>query len=107
VAIETRVDNVDVAEVLRTINDVRSAVCFEAERAVVAALGGGCQLPLGAVAVLTDDRLDMQALVSSPDGSRQIRRRLDGDASRPAELGQRLAADLAESGAIAILNEVR
>ena len=80
-----------IAEVLRTINDVRSAACFEAERAVVAALGGGCQLPLGAVAVLTGDRLDMQALVASPDGSRQIRRRLDGDASRPAELGQRLA----------------
>jgi hydroxymethylbilane synthase len=107
VAIETRVDNVEVAEVLRTINDVKSAACFEAERAVVAALGGGCQLPLGAVAVLTGDRLDMQALVASPDGSRQIRRRLEGDASRPAELGQRLAADLAESGAIAILNEVR
>ncbi len=107
VAIETRLDNVEVVEVLRTINDVGSAVCFEAERAVVSALGGGCQLPLGAVAVLTGDRLDMQALVASPDGSRQIRRRLDGDASRPAELGQRLAADLAESGAIAILNEVR
>lgn len=107
IAIETRLDNVDIADVLRAINDVRSAACFEAERAVVSALGGGCQLPLGAVAVHAGDRLDMQAVVASPDGARQIRRRLDGDASRPGELGQRLADDLAESGAIAILNEVR
>ena len=107
VAIETRVDDGEIAEVLRAINDVRSAACFAAERAVVSALGGGCQLPLGAVAVHSGDRLEMQAVVVSPDGSRQVRRRLAGDAARPAELGRRLADDLAESGAIAILNEVR
>lgn len=107
IAIETRADNVALADVLRTINDVSSAACFEAERAVVSALGGGCQLPLGAVAIHAGGRLDMQALVASADGARQIRRRLDGDASRPAELGTRLADALAESGAIAILNEVR
>ena len=107
VAIETRLDDGEIAEVLRPINDVRSAACFEAERAVVSALGGGCQLPLGAVAVHAGDRLDMLALVASPDGSRQIRRRLEGDASRPAELVRRLADDLAEAGAIGILNEVR
>ena len=107
VAIETRLDDREIAEVLRPINDVRSAACFDAERAVVSALGGGCQLPLGAVAVHAGDRLDMLALVASPDGSRQIRRRLEGDASRPAELGRRLADDLAEAGAIGILNEVR
>ena len=107
VAIETRLDDGEIAEVLRPINDVRSAACFEAERAVVSALGGCCQLPLGAVAVHAGDRLDMLALVASPDGSRQIRRRLEGDASRPAELVRRLADDLAEAGAIGILNEVR
>ena len=107
IAIETRLDDKEIAEVLRAINDVRSAACFEAERAVVSALGGGCQLPLGAVAVHAGDRLEMQAVVASPDGTRQIRRRLDGTASRPAELGKRLADDLAEAGAIAILDEVR
>jgi len=68
VAIETRLDDREIAEVLRPINDVRSAACFDAERAVVSALGGGCQLPLGAVAVHAGDRLDMLALVASPDG---------------------------------------
>ena len=107
VAIEARLDDADTAGVLRAINDVRSAACFEAERAVVSALGGGCELPLGVVAVHTGDRLVIQALVTSPDGLRQVRRRIEGDASQPAELGTRLAGDMAEAGAIAILNEVR
>jgi hydroxymethylbilane synthase len=107
VAIEARRDDAEAAGVLRAINDVRSAACFEAERAVVSALGGGCELPLGVVAVHTGDRLVMQALVTSPDGVRQVRRRIQGDASRPADLGKRLADDLADAGAIAILNEVR
>jgi porphobilinogen deaminase len=45
--------------------------------------------------------------VTSLDGARQVKRRAEGDASRPAELGARLADDLANAGAIAILNEVR
>jgi hydroxymethylbilane synthase len=107
VAIEARLSDPETAGVLRAINDVRSAACFEAERAVVSALGGGCELPLGVVAVYTGDRLVMQALVTSSDGLRQVRRRSQGDASRPAELGKRLADDLVEAGAVAILNEVR
>jgi hydroxymethylbilane synthase len=107
VAIETRLDDADVRGVLEAINDVGAAACFEAERAVVAALGGGCQLPLGAIAVHAADGLDMQAIVVSPDGARSVRRRAQGDATRPAELGKRLADDLAGAGAIAILHEVR
>jgi hydroxymethylbilane synthase len=107
VAVETRLDDSDIRGVLQAINDVGAAACFEAERAVVAALGGGCQLPLGAIAVHAGDRLEMQAIVTSLDGARQVKRRAEGDASRPAELGARLADDLANAGAIAILNEVR
>jgi hydroxymethylbilane synthase len=107
VAVESRLDDADVRGVLQAINDAEAAACFEAERAVVAALGGGCQLPLGAVAVHAGGRLEMQAIVVSPDGARHVRRRAQGDAARPAELGWRLADDLAAAGAIAILDEVR
>jgi hydroxymethylbilane synthase len=107
VAIETRVDATDVRGALEAIDDAGAHACFDAERAVVAALGGGCQLPLGAIAVLADDWLDMQAIVTSADGARHVRRSARGDVARPAELGRRLAADLAAAGAIEILNEVR
>ena len=53
-----------------------------AERAVLAALGGGCQVPIGALATVAADRLHLLGVVASPDGadadSRQLRRRRAG-----------------------------
>ena len=89
------------------MNDALSGVCLDAERAVVAALGGGCQLPLGAVAMPAGGDLEMHAIVASPDGGRRITRSGRGPIARPAELGQRVADALAKAGAIAILDEVR
>jgi hydroxymethylbilane synthase len=106
VAIETRVEDAR-DEVWRAIDDAAAAAAFEAERAVVEALGGGCQLPLGAVAVPEGSELAMQAIVTTPDGSRRIRRSARGDAARPAALGRRLADELASAGAIEILNSLR
>jgi hydroxymethylbilane synthase len=106
VAIETREG--DVPEAIRAINDAAADAAFRAERTVVTALGGGCQLPLGAIAVhASGGTLEMQAIVVSPDGARRVRGERSGDASRPEELGQKLAAHLARNGAVAILDEVR
>jgi hydroxymethylbilane synthase len=107
VAIEARLDDTEVAAVLASMTDAAAAACFEAERAVVAALGGGCQLPLGVIAFNAGQLLEMHAIVASPNGAHHIRQSATGDASRPAELGTRLAAALAAAGAIAILDEVR
>ena len=106
IAIETRAD---LARDLMwsAIDDARAAASFVAERAVVSALGGGCQLPLGAIAVHEGSDLDLQAIVAAPDGSRSIRRRARGVAARPAELGARVAAALADAGAVDILNPLR
>jgi hydroxymethylbilane synthase len=106
VAIETR------AEDLRdpawaAINDAPARAAFDAERAVVDALGGGCQLPLGAIAVHDGPDLAMQAIVTAPDGSRSIKRSARGPVERPDELGRRLARDLELGGALEILNSLR
>jgi hydroxymethylbilane synthase len=104
VAIETRSD---VPHGLREINDPRAMISFRAERALIAALGGGCQLPLGALATPEGPTLEMTAIVVSPDGAQRVRGTAIGDAGRPDELGRQLAAALARDGAIAILDEVR
>jgi hydroxymethylbilane synthase len=104
VAIETRTD---APAVLATLNDPDAGACFVAERAVIAALGGGCQLPLGAIARQAGNYLALEAIVVSPDGTRRVRHALSGDPSRPEELGRRLADELARRGAVAILDEVR
>ena len=104
VAIETRED---VPAGLRDIDDPQAAASFRAERALIAALGGGCQLPLGALATSQGSILEMEAIVVSPDGTRRVRGTAAGDAGRPEELGRRLADALARDGAVAILDEVR
>ena len=106
IAIETRSEDARDAA-WAAINDVATAAAFAAERAVVEALGGGCQLPLGAIAVHEGSELAMQAIVTTPDGSRRIRRTARGDVKDPVPLGRRLADELASAGAIEILNSLR
>jgi hydroxymethylbilane synthase len=107
VAIETRTDDDELRRLLATIGDASAAASFEAERTLVAALGGGCQLPLGGIAIQDGADLAMQAVVSSRDGARVIKRSARGSVARPAELGRRVADDLAKAGAVGILDEVR
>jgi hydroxymethylbilane synthase len=107
VAIETREDDDELRRVLRTVGDPSAAASFDAERALVTALGGGCQLPLGGIAIHEGADLAMQAVVTSADGSRVVKRNGRGSFARPAELGRRVADDLAKAGAIGILDEVR
>ena len=107
VAIEIREDDSATRAAVSPINDASAAASLEAERTLVAALGGGCQLPLGAIAVHQGNDLEMRAIVSSVDGRRSIRKDARGAAARPAELGRRLADELAKAGAAAILDEVR
>jgi len=104
VAIETRTA---VPDELREINDAAAEASFRAERALIAELGGGCQLPLGALAICRGASLEMEAIVVSPDGGRRVRGTAVGETERPEELGRQLAGALARDGAIAILDEVR
>ncbi len=105
VATEIRKDDEGAREALRAIHDDAAGRALAAERALVVALGGGCQLPLGAIAVERDGVLDMLAMVASLDGRRSVRRSMSGPSSDPDGLGRRLAAALAAEGARELLNQ--
>jgi hydroxymethylbilane synthase len=77
-----------------------------AERAVLAALGGGCQVPIGAHATVQDGRLRLVAMVASPDGSGLIRGAEEGPAAEAESIGRRLGAGLLDRGARKILEAV-
>ena len=85
----------------------RAAVSLAAERTIVTALGGGCQLPLGAIAVHDRNGLTMHAVVATPDGRRAIRRTVSGPMDDPSALGTRLAGELVKAGAMEILDQLR
>jgi len=107
VAIEARAEDQDSRDIVREINDYEAAVSLTAERAVVTALGGGCQLPLGAVAVHDRGSLAVHAVVAWPDGHDAVRRAVTGAADQAEALGQTIADQLATAGAAEILSAVR
>ena len=90
------------------IDDPAAAAALTAERALVAALGGGCQTPIGALASPLDGGgLELVATVVSLDGSRAIRRQGRGRQIDAADLGAQIAAALIEEGADDILADAR
>jgi hydroxymethylbilane synthase len=84
--------------------DTHTAVL--AERGVLRALGGGCQVPIGAYATVSEGRVQILAIVAAPDGTQLIRANDEGAAADAAAIGARLAADLLERGARQILEAV-
>jgi hydroxymethylbilane synthase len=107
VAVEIRADDSDTRRALRAVHDPAAATTLDAERTVVSALGGGCQLPLGALALIKNQELHLRAAVCSPDGRRTVRAQASGPASDPIVLGRRIAEDLAKQGAAEILDAAR
>lgn len=109
IAVETRADDDAACGAARRIDDRAAGAALTAEQALVDALGGGCQLPLGAVALPCEgsDVLDLHAIVVSLDGARVVRARGTGPLDAPEALGRTVAARLTADGARAILNEAR
>lgn len=77
-----------------------------AERVMLAELGGGCQVPIGAYGTLEGTELFLTGAVFAPDGSAMIRYTATGDFMRPTELGRNVARILLDRGAGAILEQV-
>jgi len=104
--VETRADGGPAAELCRQLDHAPTRAAVTAERAVLAGLGGGCQVPIGAYAQIAEEELRLTAVVCTPDGERLIRRNLAGGADQPEALGRRLARELLDAGADEILESV-
>jgi hydroxymethylbilane synthase len=107
VAIEIRSDDATARAAVDHLNDQPAAIALRAERTVVSALGGGCQLPLGVLASFDGGDVALRAIVTSLDGSRVVRHETRGPAAEPEALGARLAEELSRAGAQEILDDVR
>jgi hydroxymethylbilane synthase len=107
VAVQIRRDDRIAAAAVAPINDAAAFACLEAERAVVTALGGGCQLPLGAIATPTKSCLRLDAFVGSVDGAERIGTTVQGPFENAVTLGRLAAEQLADAGARRLLEAVR
>ena len=105
IAIETRAtDDFTIKKVSKLNHEATRIACL-AVRALLRTLGGGCQFPIAAHAIVDNDQLHLQGLVAAPDGSRILRESIDGSAQQPEELGSLLANRLNELGAASILHD--
>lgn len=106
-AVETRADDAEVLALLAPLEDAATRACVMAERSLLRELEGGCQVPIGANAVLTGDTLSLRGVVASLEGDRVLRVALEGPASEAEALGRRAAAELVAQGTDEILAAIR
>ena len=104
IAIETKTDNEFAVQMTSRLDHLETRLACLAERAFLRGLGGGCQFPIAAHAVLDDGLLKLDGLVAKPDGSAILRDSLSGPASDAEALGSALANRLVERGANTLLN---
>jgi hydroxymethylbilane synthase len=108
VAVEIRDDAEAVRRVVAPIDDAAAGAALRAERALVEALGGGCQTPIGAVATLLENEtIEIVAVVVTVDGGRALRTTASGPLADAAAIGVRAARQLMAEGAGDILAEAR
>jgi hydroxymethylbilane synthase len=106
IAVECRLKDTEAGDLLAPLDDAETRTSIIAERALLAALQGGCQVPLGAWARVERGELLLDACVCSVDGSQYVKQRATAPPDHAAELGQHMARMLIEAGAQGILEEV-
>jgi hydroxymethylbilane synthase len=104
--IETRADDTELIDLLSVFNDTDTLRSVTAERALLNEMGGGCQVPLGALGRVIGDQLTLTACVAQPEGLSIVRGEHSGPASNAEQIGRELAQTLLDNGAREILERV-
>ena len=103
-AVEIRAGDSDTGKNLEFLDDTDARATTNCERALLSKLGGGCQVPIGALAEVWGGRLHLDAIVARPDGSKLLRE--SGEGTDPVKVGAAVGEKLLGRGADAILEEV-
>ena len=100
-AVQCRRDDEQTLYLLSAIEHSTTRLAVSAERAFLSALGGGCSLPVGAVAKVQEAEITLHAVIAAPDGSQVID--LSASGGDPMLLGQELAHKALDLGARAYI----
>jgi hydroxymethylbilane synthase len=101
--IETRADDADTLAAVSKLDHKFTRLACLAERAFLRSLGGGCQLPIAAHAVVREKRIRLDGLVADREGKRVVRDRISGALDVAEELGALLGEQLLAGGAAELL----
>lgn len=103
-AVEIRKDDSAVRQHVAFLDDKAARTTTACERALLNRMGGGCQVPIGALAEVIDGKLLLEAIVARPDGTKLLRESGQGD--DPVQLGEMVGEALLRRGGDSILQEV-
>ena len=103
IGVEARSDDAATLSLLSAINSPVAATCAQAERALLAGLGGGCRTPIGVLAQVAGETCTIEGVVLGLEGDPCYRARLSGPAAAAEDVGRRLADTLLKLGAAALL----
>lgn len=106
VAVQCRADDAETLSILAKIHHPPTEQAVVAERAFLAGLGGGCSVPVGALATIANGMMTLEGMVAAVDGAHIIRLTHTGAAENAATLGAELAAMALAKGAAKILEMV-
>ncbi len=105
--IEYNTTNTAVQDLIAPLNDLNTAICVQAERTMNAILDGGCQAPIGALAVINENELILHGLVAHPDGSLFYQVQTNGNIADAVLIGEQTADALLAKGAGQIISQLK
>jgi len=106
-AVQIRTDDSELAKLIRQIDDQPTRTAVETERAVLAAMHGGCSIPLGVYSHISGDTITIDAIISDVQGKRCIKRSHTDHISKTKTCAEQIAQELLSAGGQEILDQIR
>lgn len=105
IAIEISAERKDILQLLKPLHHEETSLAVRAERALMRRLEGGCQVPIGALGIVSPNGVQLKGMVASLDGQQLLRGSAEG--KNPEEIGYNVADQLIAQGAKNILDQIR
>ncbi|MFC1943227.1 hydroxymethylbilane synthase [Chloroflexota bacterium] len=106
-AIEARLDDEELAELVSPINHLLTWQSITAERVFLSALGGGCRAPIAALGTVNGNTLKLEGMVADASGKKIIHASEEGSTVAAEQVGMRLAQKMLAMGAAELMAEVK
>jgi hydroxymethylbilane synthase len=106
-AVQIREDDTELEKIVKKLDDKNARITAETERCVLAAMHGGCSIPLGVYARLEAGSIIVDAIISDVDGKNLIRRSAVAPVENAVDCARKLAEELLDAGGKKILDKIR
>ena len=106
IAVEIKKNNQELKNITTSINDEFSKITTSIERSFMKLMGGGCNYPIAALSKIKNNKISIEGLVISLDGTKHLRSFAEQDINNWHDLGIVLSKSLYNKGAQEILNEI-